>query len=239
MPFQKRSDPSSDNRLLVGLPSPEHQRLLRQLESVTLAKGSVLIDIGAPFGHAYFPTSGLISLMAVTDLDQSLELAMIGGEGFIGLPIALQGVTSPYQVTVQVTGAAWRIRASDLRGELARHGAIEQTLLRYGHDLQREIAQAVVCHRFHSTSQRLSRWLLAAQDRLHSDVIEVTQESLARVLAVPRTAVNAGAVVLQDAGYIRYRHGRIVVTNRERLMRAACDCYRVLRRENQHAHVAH
>jgi hypothetical protein len=97
----------------------------------------------------------------------------------------------------------------------------------------------VVCHRFHSTSQRLSRWLLAAQDRLHSDVVEVTQESLARVLGVPRPAVNAGAVVLQDAGYIRYRHGRIVVMSREPLIRAACDCYRVLRRDHEHAHVTH
>jgi CRP-like cAMP-binding protein len=229
----------TENALLATLSPAERQGLLRQCDRVVLPKGRILIDIGEPVDHGYFPLGGLISLMAVTEQDQSLELAMVGSDGFIGLPIVLHGVTTPYQVTVQVEGTAWRIRATTLRAELDRHRVLQETLLRYCDDVQREVAQAVVCHRFHSTSQRLSRWLLAAQDRLHSDVVEVTQESLARVLGVPRPAVNAGAVVLQDAGYIRYRHGRIVVSNRDRLMRAACDCYRVLRRDHEHAHVTH
>lgn len=230
---------STENALLATLSSDERQRFLRKCDRVQLPKGRILIDIDDPVEHAYFPTNGLLSLMAVTQQDQSLELAMVGNEGFIGLPIVLDGDVAPYQATVQVGSEAWCIRAGSLRSELGRHGVLQHSLLRYGHDVQREIAQAVVCHRFHSTSQRLSRWLTAAQDRLHSDVVEVTQEALARVLGAPRTAVTAGALVLQDGGYIRYRHGRIVITNRERLLRSACDCYRVLRRENEHVHVAH
>lgn len=229
----------TDNSLLASLPEDQRQRLLRQCDRVELPKGRVLVDIDNPVDHAYFPIGGLISLLAVTDQDQSLELAMISSGGFVGLPLVLYDITAPYQVVVQIESAAWRIRAARLRAELDRHDAVEQILLQYVHDVQREFTQAVLCHRFHSTSQRLSRWLLAAQDRLHSNVIDVTQESLARALGVPRTAVSAGAVVLQDAGYIRYRHGRIVVTDRERLMRAACDCYRVLRRDHEHVHVAH
>lgn len=228
----------TENALLATLSPAERERFLRQCDRVVLPKGRILIDIGEPVDYGYFPLGGLISLMAVTEQDQSLELAMVGSDGFIGLPILLHGVTAPYQVTVQVDGAAWRIRAAALRAELDRHGAVEQVLLQYVHDVQREFTQAVLCHRFHSTSQRLSRWLLAAQDRLHSNVIDVTQESLARTLGVPRTAVSAGAVVLQEAGYIRCRHGRIVVMSREPLIRAACDCYRVLR-DHEHVHVAH
>lgn len=229
---------STENSLLATLSSDEHRSFVRQCDRVELSKGRVLVDIGDAIDYGYFPLGGLISLMAVTEQDQSLELTMVGSDGFIGLPIVLNDVTAPYQVMIQVAGTALRIRAASLRTELDRHGTLQQTLLRYGHDVQREIAQAVVCDRFHSTSQRLSRWLLTAQDRLHSDTIEVTHESLARVLCVPRTAVTAGALVLRDAGYIRYRHGRIIITNTERLQRFACDCYRVLR-ENEHAHVAH
>lgn len=230
---------STENALLASLSPDDRQRVVRQCECVAPSKGRVLIDISDSFDYAYFPIGGLTSLMAITAQDQSLELAMIGNEGFIGLPIVLEGGSAAYQVAVRTESQMWRIRAAKLRGELDRHGALQTTLLRYCHDVQQEFAQAVICHRFHRTSQRLSRWLLAAQDRLHSEVVEVTQESLAGVLGVPRTAVTAGALVLQDAGYIRYRHGRIVIANRERLLRAACDCYRVLRREHEHAHLAH
>lgn len=230
---------STENALLASLPEDQRQRLLHQCDRVELPKGRVLIDIDSPVDYAYFPLGGLMSLQAITERDQSLELAMISSDGFIGLPLVLYEITAPYQVVVQIEGVAWRIRATGLRAELDRHSAVEQTLLQYVHNIQREFAQAVLCHRFHNTSQRLSRWLLAAQDRLHSNVIDVTQESLARTLGVPRTAVSAGAVVLQEAGYIRYRHGRIVVMNRERLMRATCDCYRALRKDHEHVHVAH
>lgn len=230
---------SNEHSLLRALPLAERERLGRQLEHVVLPKGRVLIEIGDEVEHAYFPINGLLSLLAVTEVDQSLELAMIGRGGFIGLPIVLHDAFAPYQVLVQVDATALRIRASLLSAELERHGSLEHLLLRYGHNQQREIAQAVVCHRFHSTSQRLSRWLVAAQAKLQSDDIKLTHESLARILGVPRTAVTAGALVLQDAGYIRYRHGRITIINRERLARTACDCYRVLHRKDDHVHVAH
>jgi len=46
------------------------------------------------------------------------------------------------------------------------------------------------------------------------------------MLAAPRTGITKVANDLRDAGIIRYRRGKITVSNREHMERLACDCYK-------------
>src|SRR5687768_5579885 len=117
----------------------------------------------------------------------------------------------PYQVMVQLPGTACRVPADVLRAECTRNGAVQQVLLRYTDTLVAQLSQAPVCHRFHSASQRLSRFLLVARDRASRDTLELTHEFIAYMLGLPRSGITAAAVALQDRGLIRYRHGRITV----------------------------
>jgi CRP-like cAMP-binding protein len=126
---------------------------------------------------------------------------------------------------VLVSGSAWRMKADILRAEFRRGAALHDLLLQYTHGLLAQVSQSAVCHRFHTSSQRLSRWLLMACDRVDSDTLELTQDSLACVLGIQRTYVNAAALELQNADLIRYRHGKITILNGKRLERAACECY--------------
>jgi CRP-like cAMP-binding protein len=213
------------NPLLALLPPGEYKRLRAHLEYVGLSKRRILYNVGDLMPHAYFLLSGVVSLLASTAQGESVEVAVVGSEGIIGLPIVLDSDTAPYEVMVLVSGGACRIRADILRAEFQRGAALHDLLLQYTHSLLAEVAQSAVCHRFHTSSQRLSRWLLMARDRVDSDSLELTQDSLAYVLGIQRTYVNAAALELQNAGLIRYRHGKITILNRERLKRAACDCY--------------
>jgi CRP-like cAMP-binding protein len=138
----------------------------------------------------------------------------------------------------QLSTAAVRLNAEALRTELGRSSALLQSLLRYAHDVLGEAARSLVCHRFHSSSQRLSRWLLGAGDCFGSDTLDLTHECLAHALGIPRTAVTAAAVLLQDAGHIWYRHGHIIIKNRKQLKIAACDCYRTRDRDDPRARSA-
>ena len=220
-----------ENRLLASLPPDERLRLAIRCEHVTIPKGKVLYEAGDAVQHAYFPTHGLLSLLVITPNGDAVEVAMVGSEGFIGLPIILHSDTTSYRIVAQLPTAAVRIRAEALRAELGRSTLFHHSLLRYAHDALSEISRAFVCHRFHSTAQRLSGWLLSVGERAGLDTLELTHESMAHVLGVPRSVVTTAAVELQDAGHIWYRHGHIIIKNRKQLKIAACDCYRTRDRD--------
>ena len=78
-----------ENRLLASLPPDERLRLVSRLEHVVLPKGKVLYEAGDAVQHAYFPTHGLFSLQVITPTGDAVAVAMVGSEGFIGLPIVL------------------------------------------------------------------------------------------------------------------------------------------------------
>jgi CRP-like cAMP-binding protein len=227
-----------ENRLLMSLPPDARLRLATRCENVTLPKGAVLYEAGDLVQHAYFPMHGLLSRLAIAPNGEAIEVAMVGREGFIGLPILLHSETTSYRIVTQLSTAAVRLSADALRTELGRSSALLQSLLRYAHDVLGEAARSLVCHRFHSSSQRLSRWLLGAGDCFGSDTLDLTHECVAHALGIPRTAVTAAAVLLQDAGHIWYRHGRIIIKNRRHLRMASCACYRAIDREDDRVRVA-
>jgi CRP-like cAMP-binding protein len=163
---------------------------------------------------------------------------MVGNEGFIGLSLALKTQIAPYRISVQIAVDALRINALALRGELLRGGKLEELILRYAHSLFVHICQSAVCGRFHSVEKRLGRWLLIARDRGHSNDINFTQEIISHMLGTPRTVVTTAAGNLQDAGFIRYRRGRITILNPQGLEATACECYAIVKKEINLSYVA-
>jgi CRP-like cAMP-binding protein len=91
------------------------------------------------------------------------------------------------------------------------------------------VSQIAGCNRLHEAEARLARWLLMAQDRTRSDVLNFTQEFLAMMLGAQRTTVTLVAGDLQRSGLIEYRRGRVKILNRKSLEEAACDCYKVIK----------
>ena len=53
----------SENRLLAALPPAHYQRLLPDLDVVTLAFKQAIYAPGHPITHVYFPLNGVISLV--------------------------------------------------------------------------------------------------------------------------------------------------------------------------------
>jgi CRP-like cAMP-binding protein len=216
------------NRLLANLPHDAQVRLRGALEGIPLDKGSSLWDAGETIRYVYFPTAGLVSLMALTAEGGTVELATVAREGIVGLPILLQAREASHQAVVRLQGAALRLSAATLRVEMQRHEGLRSALLAYAHRVSGEMAQAVICQCYHNVLQRLCRWLVTASDSTGTDTLELTHESLAAALGVLRSAVTEAAIELQDADAIRCRHGRIVIRNRLLLRRSACECYEAM-----------
>ena len=218
-----------ENQLLRTLPEAEFKRLLPHLEVVRLAQGKTLYEAGAPMRHAYFLLNGMVSLLATTEDGQTIEVAMIGNEGAVGISLILRVDQSPYKVMVQLPAYAMRIRADMLRRGFSEAGQFQYLLLRYTHTLLAQISQSAACNRFHTVEQRLCRWLLVSRDRAKSDTLQLTQELLAHMLGSPRTSVTMIAVTLQKSGLIRYGRGKITIIDLAGLEATSCECYRIVR----------
>ncbi|CAN4267584.1 Crp-type HTH domain containing protein [Methylophilaceae bacterium] len=179
----------------------------------------------------YFPTTAIVSLLYMTQSGASSEVAVIGNDGVIGLSLLLSGSNTPNQALVQFAGKGYRMRAQAAKNAMNRDGAILNILLRYSQAMITQMTQTAVCNRHHSIDQQLSRRLLLSLDRLSSNQISMTQETLSNILGVRRESVTDAALKLQEAGIISYKRGLITVLDREALESRSCECYAVAKKE--------
>ena len=223
--------PPSGNRLLDALPRAEYERIRPHLEGVPVAARQVVSEADGPIPHVYFPTGGVISLVSFMDRGAAVEIATIGREGLVGLPVFLGAASMPQRAFGQVPGFAFRMEARAFRAEVARNDALVPLLNRYTQAMFVQVAQTAACNRVHPVEARCARWLLQTHDRVGEDVYTLTQEFLAQMLGVQRPSVNASARTLQEAGLIRYVRGRITIVDRAGLESASCACYGIIQRE--------
>lgn len=231
-PSNKDGDGNNiSNEVLLGLPPTELEYLLPKLEWVRLKLHQVIYDPGQTLKSGYFCNSGMFSILNVTPEGRSVEVGLIGKEGFLGLPLIAGFRTSSGQAVVQAEGTAFRVDAGFLRTALRELPYLERQLQRYSQFLTLQLTQAAACNRLHQVDERLARWLLMTQDRVGSTSLPLTQDFLGQMLGTRRSSVTLSAGILQKAGLIGYSRGTVIIRNRRRLEDAACDCYGQLRKQ--------
>ena len=93
------------NRLLALLPAADIERLAPHLSPVTLKINHTLHDAGQTVDTVYFLEDGVCSIVATMVSGNTVEVGIIGREGFVGLPAVLgtQAVRCPVLRTACVT----------------------------------------------------------------------------------------------------------------------------------------
>ena len=225
-------DTPRQNHLLAALPAADYERVLPDLELVSLPLGLALYESGSEQTHIYFPTNSIVSLLYVMQNGSSAEIAVAGNEGVVGIALFMGGSTTPSRAVVQSAGKGYRLGAGMLKGEFDRGSSLQYLLLCYTQALLTQMAQTAVCNRHHSVEQQLCRWLLLSLDRLPSNELSMTQELIANMLGVRREGVTEAAGRLQAAGMIHYSRGKITVLDRPKLEKRVCECYAVVKRES-------
>jgi len=219
------------NAILAQLPEGEYGQLKPYLHLEQAKMKQAVYDPGRPINRVYFPLSAVYSLVAVAAGQLSLEVATIGQEGFIGLPVFLGAATSPQSAFCQVPGDTAGLSLEHFRQALNRDGALHALLSRFTQATMVQIAQNVVCNRSHRAEKRMARWLLTTHDRVVRDEFRLTQEFLAQMLGVHRPTVSDIAQRIQSQGMVRYSRGVMTITDRQQLEQLACDCYRIVKAE--------
>ena len=219
------------NHILDALPEENLQSLRPDLETIAVPCKHVVYEKDEPIPHVYFPTGGVISLVAPLEGGPSVEIATVGHEGMVGLPLFLGTETVPFRAFGQIPGIALRMEAATFRAEIERNKPLVRLLNRYTHAFLIQIAQLVACNCVHTVEQRCARWLLQTHDRVEADDYLLTQEFLAQMLGVRRASVSEAAGGLQKARLIRYANGRLTILDRGGLEAVSCGCYRVIKSE--------
>jgi CRP-like cAMP-binding protein len=233
MPASTTDQPEQrgQNRLLSRLPADVRGRLLDDIDPVRPVFKEAIYEPDRPLPYVYFPVDAVFSLLTVLDEGGAVEVATVGNEGMLGLPVFLHAEVGRGRVFCQIVGEVLRMRAGRFREHVQREPALRDLLLRYTEAFLTLLAQTAACNRAHAVEARLARWLLMTHDRVGRDEFPLTQEFMGQMLGVRRATVSETAAALQEAGLISYTRGVITIEDSPGLERAACECYRIIRSE--------
>ena len=231
----ERTNPAGrpvSNAILLSIPEEEFDMIRPHLEFVALPQRLSLQEANRKLDDAYFLNRGMVSLIFTTQKGESVEVGVVGNEGFTPVPVVAGLRRSPHRAVMQIEGEGFKVNVSELQTVLESCPALHRMLNRYAavHGLQ--VAQTAGCNRLHDTRQRLSRWLLLAQDRVGSGLLRITHDFLAMMLGTDRPSVSLAAGGLRKKRIIEYTRGSVRILNRKKLESSACECYSIIQQFN-------
>lgn len=215
------------NRLLSTLPGADFERLLPALEPATLTLREVLRDAGEA-RYVYFPEDAVVSHLVAFEDGTTVETAMTGREGVVGLGVVFCHNAPTHWPRVTLTGAALRMRAEHFRQEFAVSEPFRCLLLKHAGRHFAQVAQRAACINRHRIETRLATWLLMLHDRVGADELPLTQEFIAQRIGARRAGISEVCGDLQERGLIGHTRGMVRLLDRPGLEAAACECYTVI-----------
>ena len=244
MTDQMTEETSERNAVLRALPAEDLAHLLPQLRRIDMRREQQIYAPHEPIREVYFPTSGMISLIAQLGSGDQAEVGVIGRDGMTGLPLYEGARNLMFRSAVQIPGDALVADVHTILEAQERSPRVRRVIERATSALIALIGQTAACNRSHDVEQRLARWLLVSRDAAGEEALELTQEYLAMMIGVQRPTVTLAAGTFQRDGLIEYRRGKIRIRDAEALGRRACECYETVRNEHerllsQNGHIAH
>ena len=220
------------NRMLLAIPDSEFQSIRPHLEYLRLPHHRSLHEPHQKLRFVHFLNHGLISLVVEMKDGRTVEAGIVGNEGASGIAAAVGLTRAPLREIVQIAGDGFRVRVVQFREALQSTPQLRNILGRYIMVMGMQVAQTAACNRLHLIEQRLARWLLMAQDQVHSGSLPITHDFLATMLGTDRPSLTVAAGVMQRLQLISYTRGAVKVLERRKLEKFACECYGIIRQYN-------
>ena len=218
---------SHRNILLASLKIKDFRLLEPHLQAVTLGLRKNLEKPNQRIEAVYFPESGFASVVAIQSPKTEVEVGLIGHEGMTGVAVVLGNHRSPHATYMQAAGTGHCIPADDLRKAIRASLSLRDLLTKYAIAFGVQTAHTAICNANSRLDQRLARWLLMAHDRIGADVVPLTHEFLALMLAARRAGVTEALGALKKEGLVVYSRGNITVRDRKGMERRAGKSYGV------------
>ena len=187
------------------------------------------MDVDSPLDHVFFPNSGVVSVVAVYEDGSIIEMATIGREGCTALQAVFGAKISSVRLLVQIPGDAAKMSRAAFTRAMGSMPSFRRLMYAYHQAFLDQVMVSVACNGAHSLSERLARWLLMMRDRADDDALQITQNLLAEMLGVQRPTITNAARELERAGLIARGRRQVTILDRQGLVEASCECYRLVR----------
>ncbi len=119
------------NFLLAAMHTEEFERIAPHLELVSMPYTEVLYECNEELQYAYFPISATASLLCSLEDGISVEVAVVGNEGVLGVSIFMGYNAAFTMATIQTAGYSYRLPAKLLKREFDQGGSLQHLLMRY------------------------------------------------------------------------------------------------------------
>lgn len=214
-----------DKNLLLQSFGADIDQLKPHLASTVFKAGQVIKHQGEVIEAVYFPTRGLISSRITLETGHEIECSLIGWTNAVGAIGAMGLDRSDSSRFVCLTdGHAWKIPLLNLVAAARRQPSLARELQLFALAQLGYAVHVGVCNALHTADQRLVRWLATAAELLGGPEIRLSQEELASVLGLQRSAVNPALQRLKAGGLLEVTRGKIRILHAERFERRACEC---------------
>ncbi len=223
------------NTLLGALTADDLELLKPHLTRVKIAREQMIVFSNEPIEHVYFPEGGIVSIVSVMANSGRTEAGIFGREGVSATCVLLGTDRSPHESFVQVDGStALRIDTNQYLSAIRQSESLRTMLLRYVQTALVQSAQSTATNASHRVEGRLARWLLMCHDRVDGDEIALTHEFMSMMISADRSGVTVTLHILEGAGMIHSKRGRVIIRDREKLEELAGDSYGVPEAEYRH-----
>jgi len=217
------------NKVLLATPDNEYELMRSDLTYIDLPHHLSLHEPTQSIEFVYFPNRGMVSQVVVTKDGRTVEVGVVGKEGYVGAGLAVGVSRSSVREVIQIAGNGFRMLGSALERILRSAPQLQVILNRHTGLQGMQVAQTAACNRLHDIQQRLSRWLLMTQDRVGSGVLPITHDFIATMMGTDRSTVSLAASIMQKEGIIEYLRGAVKIVNRRKLEKSSCECYGVIK----------
>jgi CRP-like cAMP-binding protein len=217
-------DPMRFNRQLSVLSPWAHRRIQEHLGARALLPDDLLYDVQMPTEEVYFPVSGGIALLTLTEDGGSVVAELVGPEGILGAWLSLGLRRSPWRAVALTAVEAEVVPAEVFVSLLRDEPDFRQRMQTYARGLFDATMHSITCSRLHPPSARAAKWLTLLLERSGLSAPAVSLTHLGVLLGAPEEAVAAAlqsllrARMIEDAG-----GGCIRIVDREALRTAACE----------------
>jgi CRP-like cAMP-binding protein len=213
------------NRVLSSLSDEDRRGIRPYLAQVSLKKQDVLCSSLAPITSAYFPTSGMITLIGQLHTGVSAEMASFGNDGVLGV---LPCIGIPFALTdgiVEVSGHGFRLPRAQLIALYLKSDAMRREVHRHITSLLFQANLNNLCNVSHPLEQRICRLLLRVEHLAHTTALKLTHADIAKMLGTQRCTISLIMKKLEKDELVNCSRGCIVIRDRDAVVRNSCECH--------------